>query len=421
MESISTAASIIGIISISFEYARIKYVEPKRKLTPGFPSLSIRLEAEKLLKSVRLSLSNLISSMERLCDILQMLKMKPRNVMSPLPVELELAAGACASDLIKLESLVRKIQQESRISNSKLQAARMVLRAEHVEEMQAILETHINALEPSARVSSRYAVLEHNIIGRSLTVSVYSVGQPEGSDATSRVSDRVTDEVGSANYIHPWDPPSPNLIRLRDEEGRNILTRNERGGISGRVKNAMQRLHDEEIKFSRPQLYQLLCLLREIEGLKEDDEGKTNNQEETDDEGELSDKKETDYERFKRQSRKCVRRLSNLAETRLTRTRPSVEARDIIVILKEFISEIETRSDPRNHNSVSSAGKRKAGADTGSEISRYVNDSHNFKLARRMSVGIRVPRMCGFTRVVKSTDMLHECGRLADEDGTMIF
>jgi hypothetical protein len=151
----------MGIISISFEYSRINisYDCLKRRSR----SLGGYSELRPTIKRVSDSLSNLTSSMERLCDILQMLKIKSRNAMIPLPVEEEVAFGECASDLIKLESLVRRIQQETpdtgNTPRNTYRGYPMALSEEHVEEMQAILDTHIGALEPLARMPSMYAFL----------------------------------------------------------------------------------------------------------------------------------------------------------------------------------------------------------------------------------------------------------------------
>jgi hypothetical protein len=220
------------------------------------------------------------------------------------------------------------------------------------------------------------------------------------------------DEMGSLNLMHDSDPPTSNSVRLRDDEGRKVLGSDRQDGFSSRIKNAMQRLYNEDIRFSRLQLYNLLCLLREINGLMKEEE-ETDNQEETESQEGTGGQEEAEYKEFKRQSHICVRRLANLAKTRLSRSRPSLEARNIILTLKEFISEVETRSDLQNNNPVSVAGKRKAEAGSGSEVPSHGNDSHNFKRARRMSVGYVWPSMT----TAKSPMGVQMCGRLTDEDG----
>jgi hypothetical protein len=239
MDSISTAACIIGIISFSFECNRLCYKASK----------------DKEYKKHETVISSLVSSIEILYDILQDLKTEPRNTMIPLPTELEVAAQACASNLSHLERWLRESHQKK---SEKWGAfiPDMELGEKHVREMYAILQTHINALGPYASSYSRYvAFLQDAEIGMIITNRLSSKTDSKELKETNHVPKRMIQHVRSENSTRVMPGCSQHGIRYLDKESRGIQVLHEQGRISSYVKTIVLQLQDGEIKYSSPQLY----------------------------------------------------------------------------------------------------------------------------------------------------------------------
>jgi len=145
MESISSAATTIGLVSFSFQFAyHLHFVQ----------SL---LETEEEINS---NVRALISSIAALSNILHNLERQPRNPMVSLPAELEAAAQACASDLIRIEASLR-LQQ---VKSKSLVRPKMELKQARVEKMQGILQTNIDALRPYTSSFSLYVPFPPNAV-----------------------------------------------------------------------------------------------------------------------------------------------------------------------------------------------------------------------------------------------------------------
>lgn len=128
MDSISSAATTIDIIFFVFQFTyHVHYVQS--------PS--------ETMEQINSSFCALITAITALSDILHNIDTQPRNPMASLPKELEMAAESCASDLSKLEGLLRSRQIESR---SHIRS-KMELYQKDVDGMQRTLRSLIGKLE----------------------------------------------------------------------------------------------------------------------------------------------------------------------------------------------------------------------------------------------------------------------------------
>jgi hypothetical protein len=342
MESISSAATTIGIISFSFQFTyHLHYFQSP-------------LEAKEQINS---NFGALISSIAALSNVLHILETQPRNPMVPLPAELEAAAQACASDLSQLEASLR-LQQ---VKSESLVRSKMELKQGDVEKMQGILQTHIGVLRPYTSSCSQYVPFPPNaMIGKALTDLSYSATNSKRLEEANHVPEGMTQQakldISTQTYhdgtfrriFHESIITTIGFQYLdyySNENVENTQVLYENMELSSNMRGVMEQLFEGKVTYSRRQLYELLSLLKELYDFGATRVGQGWKQ-----------RKAMLESQWWPKILACLRRLSNLAGILPTES-PSVEAHEAIVALKLLAIGVRRSFDGGTHDQIGFQGQ----------------------------------------------------------------
>lgn len=276
MDNISNAATTIDIVTYAFQFAfHLHYFQ----------------SSEETEEQINANFGGLISSLTTLSTMLRGLEAQFLNPMLPLPLELEAAVTSCASDLARLEDYFRLLQVESR---SRLRP-KMELQHKDVQELRTMVQTQINLLGP------------------------HLIPEPNTPDETNNIPKWTTQALKSSfggNSVLAYHETIYTLSESYDQSSCSRLNTkstpvaNQGTGVTECLSVVTEKLRTGHISYSKRQLHELLCVLKELYGR---DEAGTS-------EGSVG-------------IQACLRRYSNIKDISFDEN-PSVEAYGVIVALK---------------------------------------------------------------------------------------